>query len=141
MSLTVFSVVILAAFLHAVWNAMVKMKKTNTLCFRNRIWSCADINSCYIFYSDTVFSKHSLYSNFCNISLKVWVVPTISIQIGRLYKSLSNCSRYRSNFYCCIIFALLIGTFFLKERFTFLKTMSVLTIFFGVILLKFFWRI
>ena len=37
-----------------------------------------------------------------------------------------------------IIFALLIGTFFLKERFTFLKTMSVLTIFFGVILLKFF---
>ena len=37
-----------------------------------------------------------------------------------------------------IIFALLIGTFFLKEKFTFLKTASVLTIFFGVILLKFF---
>ena len=37
-----------------------------------------------------------------------------------------------------IIFALFIGTFFLKERFTFLKTMSVLTIFFGVILLKLF---
>ena len=37
-----------------------------------------------------------------------------------------------------IIFALLIGTFFLKEKFTFLKTIAVLTIFFGVILLKFF---
>jgi len=37
-----------------------------------------------------------------------------------------------------IIFALLIGTFFLKEKFTLLKTAGVLTIFFGVILLKFF---
>ena len=37
-----------------------------------------------------------------------------------------------------IIFALLIGTFFLKEKFTLLKTAAVLTIFFGVILLKFF---
>ena len=37
-----------------------------------------------------------------------------------------------------IIFALLIGTFFLKEKFTLLKTTAVLTIFFGVILLKFF---
>ena len=37
-----------------------------------------------------------------------------------------------------IIFALLIGTFFLKEKFTFLKSVAVLTIFFGVILLKFF---
>jgi len=37
-----------------------------------------------------------------------------------------------------IIIALLIGTFFLKEKFTFLKTAAVLTIFFGVILLKFF---
>ena len=37
-----------------------------------------------------------------------------------------------------IIFALLIGTFFLKEKFTPLKTVAVLTIFFGVILLKFF---
>ena len=37
-----------------------------------------------------------------------------------------------------IIFVLLIGTFFLKEKFTFLKTVAVLTIFFGVILLKFF---
>ena len=37
-----------------------------------------------------------------------------------------------------IIFALLIGTFFLKEKFTPLKTTAVLTIFFGVILLKFF---
>ena len=37
-----------------------------------------------------------------------------------------------------IIFALLIGTFFLKEKFTFLKTAAVLTILFGVILLKFF---
>ena len=37
-----------------------------------------------------------------------------------------------------IIFALLIGTFFLKEKFTPLKTAAVLTIFFGVILLKFF---
>ena len=37
-----------------------------------------------------------------------------------------------------IIFALLIGTFFLKEQFTLIKTMAVLTIFFGVMLLKFF---
>ena len=37
-----------------------------------------------------------------------------------------------------IIFALLIGTFFLKEKFTLLKTAAVLTIFFGVTLLKFF---
>ena len=37
-----------------------------------------------------------------------------------------------------IIFALLIGTFFLKEKFTSLKTAAVLTIFFGIILLKFF---
>ena len=37
-----------------------------------------------------------------------------------------------------IIFALLIGTFFLKEKFTLLKTTAVLTIFLGVILLKFF---
>jgi len=37
-----------------------------------------------------------------------------------------------------IIFALLIGTFFLKEKFTLIKTAAVLTIFFGVILLKFF---
>ena len=37
-----------------------------------------------------------------------------------------------------IIFALLIGTFFLKEKFTFLKTAAVLTIFLGVMLLKFF---
>ena len=37
-----------------------------------------------------------------------------------------------------IIFALLIGTFFLKEKFTLLKTAAVLTIFLGVILLKFF---
>ena len=37
-----------------------------------------------------------------------------------------------------IIFALLIGTFFLKEKFTLIKTATVLTIFFGVILLKFF---
>ncbi len=36
-----------------------------------------------------------------------------------------------------IIFALLIGTFFLKEKFTLLKTVAVLTIFFGIILLKF----
>ena len=36
-----------------------------------------------------------------------------------------------------IIFALLIGTFFLKEKFTLFKTAAVLTIFFGVILLKF----
>ena len=35
-----------------------------------------------------------------------------------------------------IIFALFIGTFFLKEKFTFLKAAGVLTIFFGVILLK-----
>ena len=37
-----------------------------------------------------------------------------------------------------IIFALLIGSLFLKEKFTFFKTTAVLTIFFGVILLKFF---
>ena len=37
-----------------------------------------------------------------------------------------------------IIFALLIGSFFLKEKFTLLKIFSVLTIFFGVILLKIF---
>ena len=37
-----------------------------------------------------------------------------------------------------IIFALLIGTFFLEEKFTLLKTAAVLTIFFGVLLLKFF---
>ena len=37
-----------------------------------------------------------------------------------------------------IIFALLLGTFFLREKFTLLKTVAVLTIFFGVILLKFF---
>jgi len=37
-----------------------------------------------------------------------------------------------------IIFALLIGSFFLKERFTLLKTAAVLTIFTGVLLLKFF---
>ena len=37
-----------------------------------------------------------------------------------------------------IVFALLIGTLFLKEKFTYLKTTAVLTIFFGVILLKFF---
>ena len=36
-----------------------------------------------------------------------------------------------------IIFALLIGTLFLKEKFTLLKTVAVLTIFFGIILLKF----
>ena len=36
-----------------------------------------------------------------------------------------------------IIFGLLIGTFFLKEKFTFFKTTAVLTIFFGIILLKF----
>ena len=36
-----------------------------------------------------------------------------------------------------IIFALLIGTFFLKEKFTFLKTAAVLTIFCGVTLIKF----
>ena len=36
-----------------------------------------------------------------------------------------------------IVFALLIGTLFLKEKFTYLKTIAVLTIFFGVILLKF----
>ena len=36
-----------------------------------------------------------------------------------------------------IIFALLIGTFFLREKFTPLKTTAVLTIFFGVVLLKF----
>ena len=35
-----------------------------------------------------------------------------------------------------IIFALLIGNLFLKEKFTFLKMMAVLTIFFGVIVLK-----
>ena len=37
-----------------------------------------------------------------------------------------------------IIFALLIGTFFLKEKFTPIKMIAVLTIFFGVILLKIF---
>ncbi len=37
-----------------------------------------------------------------------------------------------------IIFGLLIGTFFLKEKLTSLKSVAVLTIFFGVILLKFF---
>ena len=37
-----------------------------------------------------------------------------------------------------IIFALLIGTLFLKEKFTLLKATAVLTIFFGVIVLKFF---
>ena len=37
-----------------------------------------------------------------------------------------------------IIFALLIGTFFLKEKFTLIKIAAVLTIFFGIILLKFF---
>ena len=37
-----------------------------------------------------------------------------------------------------IIFALLIGTFFLKERFTILKSISIFTIFAGVIFLKFF---
>ena len=37
-----------------------------------------------------------------------------------------------------IIFALLIGSLFLKEKFTLLKVFSVLTIFFGVILLKIF---
>ena len=37
-----------------------------------------------------------------------------------------------------IIFALLIGSLFLKEKFTFFKTVAVLTIFFGVLLLKFF---
>ena len=37
-----------------------------------------------------------------------------------------------------IIFALLIGTLFLKEKFTLLKTGATLTIFFGVVLLKFF---
>ena len=36
-----------------------------------------------------------------------------------------------------IVFALLIGTLFLKEKFTYLKTTAVLTIFFGVVLLKF----
>ena len=37
-----------------------------------------------------------------------------------------------------IIFALLIGSLFLKEKFTFFKAIAVLTIFFGIILLKFF---
>ena len=37
-----------------------------------------------------------------------------------------------------IIFSLLIGSLFLKEKFTFFKTTAVLAIFFGVILLKFF---
>jgi drug/metabolite transporter (DMT)-like permease len=37
-----------------------------------------------------------------------------------------------------VIIALLIGTIFLKERFTILKTLSVLIIFLGVIMLKFF---
>ena len=35
-----------------------------------------------------------------------------------------------------IIFALLIGTFFLKEKLTFMKTISIIIIFFGVIFLK-----
>jgi len=37
-----------------------------------------------------------------------------------------------------IIFALLIGTFFLKEKFTFLKAIATFIIFFGVVLLKFY---
>ena len=37
-----------------------------------------------------------------------------------------------------IIFALLIGTFFLKEKFTFLKAVATFIIFFGVLLLKFY---
>ena len=37
-----------------------------------------------------------------------------------------------------IIFALLIGTFFLKEKFTFLKVIATFVIFFGVALLKFY---
>jgi len=37
-----------------------------------------------------------------------------------------------------VIIALLIGTLFLKERFTILKTLSILVIFTGVVLLKFF---
>ena len=37
-----------------------------------------------------------------------------------------------------IIFALLIGTFFLKEKFTLLKAIAVFIIFFGVLLLKFY---
>jgi drug/metabolite transporter (DMT)-like permease len=37
-----------------------------------------------------------------------------------------------------VIIALLIGTLFLKERFTILKTLSILVIFAGVVLLKFF---
>ena len=37
-----------------------------------------------------------------------------------------------------IIFALLIGTFFLKEKFTLLKVVATLVIFFGVALLKFY---
>mgnify|MGYP001281625428 FL=1 len=37
-----------------------------------------------------------------------------------------------------IIFALLIGTFFLKEKFTFLKAVATFIIFFGVVLLKFY---
>ena len=37
-----------------------------------------------------------------------------------------------------IIFALLIGTFFLKEKFTFLKVIATFIIFFGVALLKFY---
>ena len=37
-----------------------------------------------------------------------------------------------------IVFALLIGTLFLKEKFTFLKTAAIIIIFFGVILLKFY---
>ena len=36
-----------------------------------------------------------------------------------------------------IIFALLIGTLFLKEKLTYLKIVAVLTIFFGIIILKF----
>ena len=37
-----------------------------------------------------------------------------------------------------VIIALLIGTFFLKERFTILKALSIFIIFSGVVLLKFF---
>jgi len=37
-----------------------------------------------------------------------------------------------------IIFALLIGIFFLKEKFTFLKAIATFIIFFGVVLLKFY---
>jgi uncharacterized membrane protein len=37
-----------------------------------------------------------------------------------------------------IVFALLIGIFFLKEKFTFLKGIATFIIFFGVVLLKFY---